>query len=48
MVVFNIDCFDNRHGRVSHEQRQFLDSVTAAGGVAGVARSVDDALALLP
>lgn len=35
-------------GRVSHEQRQFLDAVTAAGGVAGVARSVEDAVGLLP
>jgi hypothetical protein len=34
-------------GRLRPEQRQWLDAVQAAGGVAGVARSVDDALALL-
>jgi hypothetical protein len=34
-------------GRLRSEQRQWLDAVQAAGGVAGVARSVDDARALL-
>jgi len=34
-------------GRLRLEQRQWLDAVQAAGGVAGVARSVDDARALL-
>ena len=34
-------------GRVSPEQRQWLGAVQAAGGIAGVARSVDDALDLL-
>jgi hypothetical protein len=34
-------------GRLRPEQRQWLDAVQAAGGVAGVARSVDDARALL-
>jgi hypothetical protein len=34
-------------GRLRPEQRQWLDAVQAAGGVAGVARSVDDAKALL-
>lgn len=33
-------------GRLRPEQRQWLDAVQAAGGIAGVARSVDDALRL--
>jgi hypothetical protein len=34
-------------GRVKPEQQQWLDAVQAAGGIAGVARSVEDAQALL-
>ena len=34
-------------GRLSPEQRQWLEAVQAAGGIAGVARSVEDALDLL-
>jgi len=34
-------------GRLSSEQQQWLDAVQAAGGIAGVARSVEDAQALL-
>jgi len=34
-------------GRLRPEQRQWLDAVQAAGGIGGVARSVDDAKALL-
>jgi hypothetical protein len=34
-------------GRVRQEQQQWLDAVTAAGGIAGVARSVEDAQRLL-
>ena len=34
-------------GRVSPEQRQWLEAVQAAGGIAGVARSVDDALRIV-
>ncbi len=34
-------------GRLRPEQQQWLDAVQAAGGIAGVARSVDDAEALL-
>jgi len=34
-------------GRLRPEQRQWLDAVSAAGGIAGVARSVEDARALL-
>jgi hypothetical protein len=34
-------------GRLRHEQQQWLDAVQAAGGIAGVARSVSDAEALL-
>jgi hypothetical protein len=33
-------------GRVKPEQQQWLDAVQAAGGIAGVARSVEDAQAL--
>lgn len=34
-------------GRLRLEQQQWLDAVQAAGGIAGVARSVEDAEALL-
>ena len=34
-------------GRVQPEQQQWLDAVQAAGGVAGVARSVEDAQAII-
>jgi hypothetical protein len=34
-------------GRLRPEQRQWLEAVQAAGGIAGVARSVDDARVLL-
>jgi hypothetical protein len=34
-------------GRLRPEQQQWLDAVQAAGGIAGVARSVEDAKALL-
>ena len=34
-------------GRVQPEQQQWLEAVQAAGGIAGVARSVEDAKALL-
>ena len=34
-------------GRVKAEQRQFINHVLSAGGVAGVARSVDEAQKLL-
>ena len=34
-------------GRLRPEQRQWLDAVQTAGGVAGVARSVEDAQVLL-
>ena len=34
-------------GRIRPEQQQWLNAVQAAGGIAGVARSVDDALDLL-
>lgn len=36
-----------RTGRVSKEQQTFIDAVKRAGGIAGVARSVEDALELL-
>lgn len=34
-------------GRVSPEQQRFIDAVNKAGGIAGVARSVGDALELI-
>src|SRR5690554_872736 len=34
-------------GLVSPEQQRFIDAVNKAGGIAGVARSVDDALELI-
>jgi hypothetical protein len=34
-------------GRLRPEQQQWLDAVQAAGGIAGVARSISDAEALL-
>lgn len=36
-----------RAGRVSREQQAFIDAVNAAGGIGGIARSVEDALALV-
>ena len=36
-----------RAGRVSPEQRDFLAAINAAGGIGGIARSVDDALMLV-
>lgn len=33
-------------GRVSKEQKRFIDAVNRAGGLAGVARSVEDAIAI--
>lgn len=34
-------------GRATKEQSQFLEHIQAAGGLAGIARSVDDAAAIL-
>lgn len=34
-------------GRVRPEQQRFIDAVNRAGGIAGVCRSVEDALALI-
>jgi dihydroxyacid dehydratase/phosphogluconate dehydratase len=34
-------------GRIRPEQRAWMETVQAAGGIAGVARSVEDAKALL-
>jgi hypothetical protein len=34
-------------GRLRPEQQQWLDAVQTAGGIAGVARSVDDALRIV-
>lgn len=37
-----------QRGRVSKEQLAFIDAINKAGGIAGIARSPADALALLP
>jgi hypothetical protein len=37
----------SERGRVSSEQTRFIDAVNQAGGCAGIARSVDDAKALM-
>jgi hypothetical protein len=34
-------------GRIRPEQQQWLETVQAAGGIAGVARSVEDALRIM-
>lgn len=34
-------------GRISAEQQNFIDHIVSKGGVAGVARSVEDALAII-
>jgi hypothetical protein len=47
IAVFTSSEVKTPTGRVSPEQRQWLDAVQAAGGIAGVARSVDDAYMLL-
>ena len=41
-----IEC-KSENGRVSDEQAHFLSVVSAAGGLAGVARSADDALRII-
>lgn len=37
-----------KRGRVTKEQENFINAIKSANGIAGVARSVEDALALLP
>lgn len=44
--VLAIEC-KSATGRLQPHQKEFLYKIVAAGGVAGVARSVDDAIALL-
>lgn len=38
----------SKRGRITKEQENFINAVKAAGGIAGFARSVDEALDLLP
>lgn len=47
VAVFTAIEVKTETGRVSPEQRAFIDTVQQAGGIAGVARSVDDAARLL-
>ena len=43
MAVFTSIEVKTATGRLRPEQRQWLEAVQAAGGIAGVARSVEDA-----
>ena len=45
--VFTAQEIKTRTGRTTQEQDRFIAAVLAAGGIAGVVRSVDDALELL-
>lgn len=45
--VFTAHEVKTRTGRVSKEQQTFIDAVKRAGGIAGVARSVEDAIELI-
>lgn len=38
----------NKNGRITEEQQRFINAIKAANGIAGIARSVEDALQLLP
>ena len=44
--VFTAIEVKTQNGRVSKEQKHFLDAIRRVGGISGIARSVDDALAL--
>lgn len=46
-AVFTAVEVKSDRGRVTPEQQNFIDAVRSAGGIAGVARSVEDAQALL-
>ena len=46
-AVFTAIEVKTERGRVTPEQAQFVDVVTAAGGIAGIARSVEDAQRLI-
>lgn len=47
IAVFTSVEVKSSSGRVKPEQKQWLDAVQAAGGIAGVARSVEDAQRLI-
>lgn len=47
VAVFTSIEVKSKTGRLRPEQRQWMEAVQAAGGIAGVARSVEDAQALL-
>jgi len=44
VAVFTSIEVKSERGRLAAEQQQWMDAVQAAGGIAGVARSVEDAL----
>ena len=47
LAVFTAIEVKTKTGRVQMRQERFLDAVSFAGGIAGVARSVDDALIII-
>ena len=47
IAVFTAVEVKTKTGKASPEQKQFIDAVRKKGGIAGVARSVDDALQLI-
>ena len=47
IAVFTSLEVKTKTGRVRPDQQHWLDNVTAAGGIAGVARSPEEAIALL-
>ena len=46
-VVLSIECKRPKGGRVSDDQRSWADTVTRAGGIAGIANSPEAALAVI-
>lgn len=46
-VITGIECKRTTGGRTSRDQRHFIDAVTAAGGIAGVANSPDEAVKIV-
>ena len=46
-VFLSIEVKTPTSGRIRPEQQQWLETIQAAGGIAGVARSVEDALRIM-
>ena len=47
LAVFTAVEVKTPRGRVKAEQQQFIDHINSAGGIAGIARSVDEAKSIL-